>query len=1047
MAKSDSNMTPMMRQYFDAKKVYPDALLLFRMGDFYEMFYDDAKTAARVLNLALTSRDKGPDATPMAGFPYHQLESYLGKLITAGFRAAVCEQTEDPKKAIGLVKREIIRVVTPGTLTDDALLDPRESNWLAAVAPKEKLAKNEPNTSLLGVAWVDLSTGRFLAGAFPESRIVDELARIAPSEILLADDGFNRSSTKRLPSHEIEQAVHEAEQQAGRGESGSGIKLPAHLVEKMMVTRRPDWAFSDITAHDTLTQHFGAASLEGYGFGTSAEDRQAIRAAGALVDYLRETQKTSISHIDRLVPYRVSGTLEMDESSRRSLEITKTLRDGRRDGSLLATLDQTITAMGSRLLADRVANPSTDRCEIERRQDAIAELLAEPRHSADLREILRRVYDIERLLARVTTGRASPRDLGFLAKTLQVLPDLTAILAAFQGHSLNALEQRIDLCDDLYGLLSRSIVDDAPLSPRDGGFIRLGFSEELDALRELARGGKQWIAAYQAQESERTGIPNLKVGFNKVFGYYLEILNSHKDKIPAEYIRKQTVKNAERYITPALKEYEEKVLSADERSTQLEYDLFLKVREAVLVGRRRMQQTAAILAEIDVFLSFAELARSRHYCRPKMVEEPILKIVEGRHPVLDAILPTGTFVPNDLEVCGMDPLLAKKQGETTSANRNISLETTSTHSNSVEFPASQQAVTSLQSGPVKSQHLELVNSSPMATVQNAESDCQNVSKSDTPGQILLITGPNMAGKSTYIRQVALLTLMAQIGSYIPAKEAVVGIADRIFARVGASDELSRGQSTFMVEMMETARILNTATQRSLVILDEIGRGTSTYDGISLAWAVVEQLHKRIGARTLFATHYHELTSLTDSLPRVKNRNVAIREWNDEVVFLHRIIPGAADKSYGIYVARLAGVPREVITRAETILAQLEAEHIAAFEMTTETLNTADVLGPVSSDVTVMADTVRPSKSDSTWRNHTPQERSRKTASGVEISERSVSVAPNRRPFQLTFFELSEDPILEELDTLDLNSLAPLDALNLLNRWKQSRPQKKTPKRR
>ena len=871
MAKSDTNMTPMMRQYFDAKKVYPDALLLFRMGDFYEMFHDDAKTAARVLNLALTSRDKGPNATPMAGFPYHQLESYLGKLITAGFRAAVCEQTEDPKKAVGLVKREIIRVVTPGTLTDDALLDPRESNWLAAVAPKEKSAKNGSDASLLGVAWVDLSTGRFLAGAFPESRIVDELARIAPSEILLADDGLGRNSTKCLPSHEIEQAVHETEQQTGRGEAGSGIKLPTHLVEKMMVTRRPDWVFSSTTARDTLTQHFGAASLEGYGFGNSAEDRQSIRAAGALVDYLRETQKTSISHIDRLVPYRVSGTLEIDEASRRSLEITKTLRDGRRDGSLLATLDQTITAMGSRLLADRVANPSTERREIERRLDAIAELLEERQHSTDLREILRRVYDIERLLARVTTGRASPRDLSFLAKTLQVLPDLTTILTSFQGRSLNALEQRIDLCDDLYSLLSRSIVDDAPLSPRDGGFIRSGFSQELDSLRELARGGKQWIAAYQAQESERTGIPNLKVGFNKVFGYYLEILNSHKDKIPAEYIRKQTVKNAERYITPALKEYEEKVLSADERSTQLEYDLFLQVREAVLVGRRRMQQTAAILAEIDVFLSFAELARSQHYCRPTIVEEPILRIVEGRHPVLDAILPPGTFVSNDIEVHGVVPRIPR------------------------------------------------LTKTPTETNDGSEEYGHN----HPNGQILLITGPNMAGKSTYIRQVALLTLMAQIGSYIPAKEAVIGIADRIFARVGASDELSRGQSTFMVEMMETARILNTATPRSLVILDEIGRGTSTYDGISLAWAVVEQLHQRIGARTLFATHYHELTTLSESLPRVENRNVAIREWNDEVVFLHRIIPGAADKSYGIYVARLAGVPREVITRAETILAQLE----------------------------------------------------------------------------------------------------------------------------
>ncbi|MDO4557913.1 MAG: DNA mismatch repair protein MutS [Planctomycetia bacterium] len=1002
MDRKENNVTPMMRQYQEAKRAYPDALLLFRMGDFYEMFQEDAKTAARVLNLALTSREKGENAIPMAGFPYHQLESYLGKLISAGFRAAVCEQTEDPKKATGLVKREIVRVVTPGTLTDDALLDPRESNYLAAVAPRE--GNSTDDSTQLGVAWVDLSTGRFLAGAFPASRIVDELARISPSEVLLAEEPVGKN--RRLPGSESPEAESV--------QKGSGIRLPSHLTERMMVTRRPDWVFSLTTANDALVHHFGAVSLEGYGFlKNSVEDRQAIRAAGAILDYLRETQRTSFDHIDRLTPYRISGTLEIDEASRRSLEITRTLREGRREGSLLSTLDQTITAMGSRLLAERVANPTTDRGEIERRQNAVAELLADREHSAELRELLRKVYDLERLLARVTTGRASPRDLSFLSKTLAVLPELSGRLISCGGDggartgSLAELEGRLDLCADLYELLNRSIVDDAPLSPRDGGFIREGFSGELDSLRELARGGKQWIATYQAQEVARTGIPNLKVGFNKVFGYYLEISHTHRDRVPPEYIRRQTVKNAERYITPALKEYEEQVLSADERSTELEYDLFLKVRDQILTSGRRIRQTAAVLAELDVFLSFAELARTQNYCRPWVVDEPVLKIVEGRHPVLDAVLPSGSFVPNDIEIRG----------------RTISVSTSSSAGTSSEHVRSPEADRTSGS-----------DSGNLSEDDSGSGDPVGVDASGTPeadpGQIHLITGPNMAGKSTYIRQVALLTLMAQTGSYIPAKEAKIGITDRIFARVGASDELSRGQSTFMVEMTETARILNTATPRSLVILDEIGRGTSTYDGISLAWAVVEQLHERIGARTLFATHYHELTTLPETLTLVRNRNVAVREWNDEVVFLHRIIPGAADRSYGIYVARLAGVPKEVVERAESILTQLEADHEHILERSFppgkrggDADSGNDVAGSDGDRVICRTD------------------------SGVRISQRSVSGGKDRRPFQLTFFELDEDPILEELDGVDLNTLSPIDALNLLSRWKSERPVRKPRRRR
>ena len=857
--------TPMMKQYQEAKRACPDALLLFRMGDFYEMFYEDAKIAARILNLALTSREKGENAIPMAGFPHHQIETYLGKLIAAGMRAAVCEQVEDPKKAVGLVRREITRVVTPGTLTDDALLDPRQCNYLAAVASGEPA----------GLAWVELSTGRFVAAGVSSSQLADQLARIAPAECLLAEDA---------------------------------PPLPAHLPEPMMVTRRPAWAFGATAAAAALARHFGTASLEGFGFQVAADggDAQAVRAAGAILDYLAETQKSSLDHIDRLLPYRAGHVLEIDEASRRSLEITRTLREGRREGSLLAVLDRTVTAMGSRLLAEWLASPLMDLEAIRARLDAVEELVAEPVLAAELREMLRRVYDVERLLARVTTGRASPRDLGFLGRTLRALPALKAKLTARASALLNQLEGALDLCAELRAALEAGLVDDCPLSPRDGGLIRPGFRPELDALRELAQGGKQWIAQYQAEESRRTGIPNLKVGFNKVFGYYLEVTNAHGARVPDDYIRKQTVKNAERYVTPRLKEYEERVLTADEKAKELEYELFVELREAVAASRRRVQGTAAVLAQIDVLTALADLARQRNYCRPEVVAEPVLAIVDGRHPVLDAVEPEGTFVPNDTRAGGDE------------------------------------------------------------------------------ASILLITGPNMAGKSTYIRQVALMALMAQIGSFVPARQARLGLADRIFARVGASDELARGQSTFMVEMTETARILNTATARSLVILDEIGRGTSTYDGISLAWSVAEHLHDRIGCRTLFATHYHELTDLEKSLPRVKNLNVAVREWQDEVVFLHKIVPGAADKSYGIHVARLAGVPREVIERAKDILAQLEEEHLDA-------------------------------------------------EGRAKIARRATA---KRTSLQLTLFGPADHPLLDEIRQVDLSQTTPLEALRRIEQWQE-----------
>ncbi len=860
----------MMQQYDDAKEACGDALLLFRMGDFYELFFEDAKTASRVLGITLTSRDKGENPIPMAGFPYHQLDSYLGKLIKAGYRAAVCEQVEDPKKAKGLVKREVTRVVTPGTLTDEALLDPRVSNYLAAVATLP--AKKGTANGRVGLAWAELSTGRFFAASFPAEQVEDQLVRIAPSECLLREDD---------------------------------VTLTEHARQNLTITRRPAWAFAQDTARQNLEKHFRTASLEGFGFDDA--DAAAISAAGAILDYLCETQKASLDHIDRLVPYRPGKTLEIDEATRRSLEITRTIREGRRDGSLLAVLDRTVTAMGSRLLGDWLANPLTDRDDIHARLDAVDELRMTSDLRRDLREQLKGVYDTERLLARVTTGRASPRDLRFIGRTLSNLPAMKARLTARQSRLLCQLEADLDLCPDIRGKLESALIDDCPLQARDGGFIRAGFHDELDRLRGLASGGKQWIAQYQAAEIEATGIANLKVGFNRVFGYYLEVTNAHNEKVPDTYIRKQTLKNAERYITPELKEYEEKVLSADDKAKELEYDIFCELRDAVHASARRLQATAAVLAQLDVLCSLAELANERSYCRPELTEDSRLEIIEGRHPVLDIIEPEGTFVPNDSIA------------------------------------------------------------------------------SEDDGMILLITGPNMAGKSTYIRQVALLTLMAQMGSFVPAKKAVVGIADRIFARVGASDELSRGQSTFMVEMTETARILNTATHRSLVILDEIGRGTSTYDGVSLAWAIIEHIHDRIGCRTFFATHYHELTDLQSTLGGIKNLNVAVKEWEDNVVFLHKIIHGAADKSYGIHVARLAGVPGEVNERAKQILAQLEDEHL-------------DAEG-------------RP----------------------------KIKAAKQKRrgDIQLTLFATAEHPLLDQIRDLDIDHYTPMDALQQLQSWKKA----------
>ncbi len=807
MTNEPSN-TPMMQQYRELKARDPEALLLFRMGDFYEMFSEDAERASALLGLTLTTRDKGPNAVPMAGFPHPALETYLARLVSLGVRAAVCEQVEDPKLAKGLVKRDIVRIVTPGTLTDEALLDPLASNYLAAVV--EVRGK-------MGLAWVELSTGKFSLTSALKRELLDELCRIGPAEVIVS-----------------ELALDQAWLQAIREQS-----------RKTAVTTRPSWDFQPEQAKAVLFDHFRTTTLTGFGVDDSAVE---VQAAGALLAYLRDTQMSTLAHLVRLYPYKRDHILALDETTRRGLELTKTLREGVREGSLLHVIDRCSTAMGSRLLAEWLGAPLAELGEIVKRQDAVSELVEKPELRNALRERLEEANDLERLAGRVGTGRASPRDLAALAKTLSLLPELKATLAARSSKLLCELEESLELCTEVRTSIEAAIVDDPPLAIKEGGLIREGFHESLDELRQIAKGGKSWITKYQAEQIRSTGINNLKVGFNKVFGYYIEITHAQGSKVPSDFIRKQTVKNAERYITPELKEYEDKVLRAEDRAKELEYELFTTLRDRVSAEAPRLIQAGGVLARVDALASLAELAVRQGYIKPDVVADPVLEIEQGRHPVLDLLLPPGAFVPNDTH---LDP-------ET--------------------------------------------------------------------GSILLITGPNMAGKSTYIRQVALITLLAQIGGFVPAKRARIGVTDRLFARVGATDELARGQSTFMVEMTETANILNNATERSLVILDEIGRGTSTFDGISLAWAITEHIHDVVGCRTLFATHYHELVDLEKSKPRLKNANVAVREQAGEIVFLHRIVPGGADQSYGIHVARIAGVPTALLERAKTILAFLEKQH-------------------------------------------------------------------------------------------------------------------------
>ena len=812
-------LTPAMRQYQQFKAQHPGYVLFFRMGDFYEMFWDDARLANKVLGVALTSRSRGgldaDDAIPMAGVPFHSVESYLRRMIAAGHKVAICEQTEDPALAKGVIKREVVRLMTPGTLTDDPLLDGRADNFLAAVA----FHVTKSNGYRAGLAWVELSTGACTASSGSEGQMLDEIARLRPAEVLVPE----------LPSgrpHDIAEQVRKL-----------GINA---------VTARPGWQFTPHHAGEQIRKQWQVRTAGGFGF---ADDDPAVFATAAVLTYLEETQKTGLSHIRPLRRHVVEDHLSIDPASWRSLEVDRTIRSGGTEGSLLCALDRTRTSMGGRLLRQWLRTPLCDAEHIAARQAAIGAFLESPGGLRAVIEKLEDVCDIERIIGRLSVGRAGPRDLAALGKCLKSLPGLL--------DKLESLSQAAEIAPELCGLrsfcqeraayLAGAIKADPAAHLREGGVIADGFDPELDRLRELGSSSQQWLARYQARLAAETGISSLRIGFNKVFGYYIEVTDAHRAKAPAAWSRKQTIKNAERYVTDELKTFEDEALGAQDKSIALEQTLFENVRQTLLPHVSSFQELAYGLARIDVLSALAALASDRRYCRPQISEEPVLEIVDGRHPVLDQQLGS-EFVANDTHF-GTDDSLS------------------------------------------------------------------------------LITGPNMAGKSTYIRQVALIVLMAQIGSYVPARSATVGLVDRLFTRIGASDELHAGQSTFMVEMTETANILNNATLRSLVVLDEIGRGTSTLDGLSLAWAIAEHIASTVRCRTLFATHYHELTDLAQRFKGVKNLNVAVREWEDQVVFLHRIVEGGTDRSYGIHVARLAGVPRPVLERARQLLSELAVHHV------------------------------------------------------------------------------------------------------------------------
>jgi DNA mismatch repair protein MutS len=876
-----------MKQYREIKRQHLDAILLFRMGDFYEMFDQDAVTASKVLEITLTARNKSKGIeTPLCGFPYHAVEGYIAKLIRRGFKVAVCEQVEDPKLAKGIVKREVIRVVTPGTVLDSNLLDAKDNNYLASLYP----AKDG-----FGLSFLDISTGDFLmaeiAGADNLAELDMLLARFTPREIVLPRDH----------------------------EPGPGVSSLLRQYTQA-INACDDWTFDISTALRTLLDHFKVASLEG--FGCSAM-KYGISAAGAALRYIEETQKTGLANVRRIKPFLAREHLVLDASCQRNLELVRNVYDGSSKGTLLTVLDFTVTAMGGRKLRECLLNPLMSAADIEHRLDAVAELKDDHQLRSGFMTALGGVYDLERLISRVSLGAANARDLLALKQSFIALPRLHKLLARCNARLIYDMVQEWDDLQEVHQLIESAVSEDPPYTLREGKLIKKGHNAELDELRSISSEGKGLIAGIESRERERTGINSLKVSYNRVFGYYIEVTKTNLANVPQDFIRKQTLANAERFITPELKEYEEKVLGAEEKILDLEYRLFQQVRESVADSTIRIQDMAGKLAVLDFLASLAEAAAKNNYSRPMILDSDELKVTEGRHPVVEQIALDERFIPNDTLL-----------------------------------------------------------------------DCEE-------NQLMILTGPNMAGKSTYMRQVAMITIMAQMGSFVPAREAQVGIVDRVFTRIGASDFITRGQSTFMVEMNETANILNNATDRSLIILDEIGRGTSTFDGISIAWAVAEHLHTTIRARTLFATHYHELTELALTMDRVKNYTVAIKEWNDQIIFLRRVVEGGADKSYGIQVARLAGLPEAVIRRAREVLANLEK---AEFN---------DEGEPVAA----------------THRGANKNGNGKKGIIDRQREDTDVS-AP-----QLGLFASEAGLLFKELQDLDLDTMTPLDAMNTLHELK------------
>ena len=885
-----TKLTPMMQQYIDIKKNHKESIMFFRLGDFYEMFFDDALTASRELEITLTGRDCGQEERiPMCGVPHHSADSYIAKLIKKGYSVAICEQVEDASQAKGIVKRDVVRIITPGTITDQKMLDEKDNNYLCCM-----FIDNEG----IGISYVDISTGDLFTTELGNDNtnniniMIDELGKINPSEIIVNQYFY-----------QIEGLISQLEKRFGS-----------------VISTYNDWAFDFKAAGDKIKDQLSVITLEGYGL----QDKNAcIRSTGALIEYLNETQKTSLEHINNVSFYSINNYMVLDINTRRNLEITETMRNKGKKGSLLWVLDKTSTAMGARLLRKWVQQPLIKIDEIKDRHDAVELLINNLLLMDDIKELLKKVYDIERLMGRISYGSCNARDLVSLKGSISILPHLKNMLNNPDYPQLNKLGAELDTLEDVFKLIDESIIDDPPFTVKEGNIIKESFNKDLCELRQGATKGKQWLSNLQKEEKNRTGIKSLKVGFNKVFGYYIEVTRANVNLVPENYIRKQTLANAERYITPELKEMESKILGAEEKMMALEYSLFLGIRDEIKKEIKRIQKTSRIVSTIDVLNSLAQTAYKNNYVKPDINNNGIIDIKNGRHPVVEKMLEDELFVPND------------------------------------------------------------------TYLDNNEN------------RISIITGPNMAGKSTYMRQVALIALMCQVGSFVPVEKANIGIVDKIFTRVGASDNLAHGQSTFMVEMSEVANILNNATKNSLIILDEIGRGTSTYDGLSIAWSVIEYISDKakIGAKTLFATHYHELTELEGKIEGIKNYKIYVKEKGKDIIFLRKIKRGGADKSYGIEVARLAGVPHEVIDRAKDILVRLEKRDINKSEFTEE------------SAITISQNpNIKTSKTNQRKNNDT------------STKESSI---------QLDIFSIKQNQIIEKIRNIDIMTVTPLDAMNLL----------------